>query len=326
MMDIFEAIKAKFRVSSEGRLDNFLGIKVEQERLGGAFELSMSEYVDKMFTRYKMSVKQSVLTPMVENFQAQLEEAPLADEQFVEDFCYSEKIGSLLFLMVCIRLDIAFAVCLLARYCNKVSKVACAGVTRVLQYVFNTKHRSLRLGANSLYISAFTDSDWAGCRITRCSTGGYIIFVGCGAVAWGSRLQKMPAQSVAEAEYIVMNDPLKTMQWIRWMFRDSGIEQLATRYSSTLFGDNTASHAMALNPVASSRCKHIAIKYHYVRALIEAGVVCPEHVGTDSNVADLMTKPLGKLKHSDFSDQGLGHSEFVQPTKRVETEKSDEFA
>ena len=101
--------------------------------------------------------------------------------------------------------------CLLARYCNKVSKVACAGVTRVLQYVFNTKHRTLRLDASSLYISTFTDSDWAGCRVTRCSTGGYIIFVGSGAIAWGSRLQKMPAQSVAEAEYIVINDPLKTI-------------------------------------------------------------------------------------------------------------------
>ena len=136
----------------------------------------------------------------------------------------------------------------------------------------------------------------------------------------------MPAQSVAEAEYIVMNDPLKTVQWLRWLFRESGIKQFVSKFSSTLFGDNTASHAMALNPLASGRCKHIAIKYHFVRKLVEVGVVYPEHVGTESNVADLMTKPLGKRKHDDFSMQGLGHVEFVKPTKRKPTEESDEFA
>ena len=55
-----------------------------------------------------------------------------------------------------------------------------------------------------------------------------------------------------------------------------GIEQFVTKFSSTLFEDYTASHAMVLNPVASGRCKHIAIKYHYVRKLVEFGVVCPE--------------------------------------------------
>ena len=53
-----------------------------------------------------------------------------------------------------------------------------------------------------------------------------------------------PAQLVADAECIVMNDPLTTTKWVRWMFRDSGIEQLVTRFSSTLFGINTVSHVM----------------------------------------------------------------------------------
>ena len=225
MLSIYDSVKEKFRVSSDNILDNFLGIKIMQERVGAPFELSMSDYVQKMMDRYKLSPRQSVLTPMVENFQAQFENALLAD---AEDFCCQEKIGTLLFLMICISLDIAFAVWLLTRFCNKVSKVACFGVTRVLQYCYNTMHRTLCLRGKSLYISVFTDSDWAGCRLSRCSTGGHIVFVGDDAVAWGSMLQKMHAQSVAEAEYIVMNDPLKTVQWIRWLFKDSGIEQFIT--------------------------------------------------------------------------------------------------
>ncbi|CAN0338746.1 unnamed protein product, partial [Ectocarpus fasciculatus] len=64
---------------------------------------------------------------------------------------------------------------------------------------------------------------------------------------------------------------------------------------STLYGDNTASIAMASNPVHHERTKHIAIKYYFVRDLVEAGVLSLEHVATECNVADIGTKALGRV-------------------------------
>jgi len=146
-----------------------------------------------------------------------------------------------------------------------------------------------------------------------------------GPVAWGSKLQRLPAQSSGEAEYLAMNAPARAILWLRWLLFQTGIKDLITEYSSTLFVDSTAAEGMAKNPVSSERTKHVAIKYHFVRILYDVGVICFEHVDTDSNVADLGTKSLGKRKYEPLSDLAMGHGDTVMPTKRKRTEKSDEF-
>ena len=82
---------------------------------------------------------------------------------------------------------------------------------------------------------------------------------------------------------------------------------------------------MAENPVSSERTKHIAIKYHFIRALIEAGVITIEHIDTLLNVADIGTKPLGKRKFTTLCAMVMGTVSCAKPTKRRKTEVSDEF-
>ena len=152
-----------------------------------------------------------------------------------------------------------------------------------------------------------------------------MIYLGNSPVEWGSRRQALPAQSTAEAEYIAMLEPAKSILWLRWLLKQLGIKSLITEYSSTLFGDNNAAHNIASNPVSGQRTKHIALKYHYIRALVEAGVISLEHVDTLENVSDIFTKALGNAKFDKLAPIALGHSAFAQPTKRRKTVVSDEF-
>ena len=221
--ELTRAVREKFRISSSGDLGIFLGINIKCGVNWSFMELGMCDYIEKMFRRFKLVPKQSVKSPMADNIYSQLVDVELADPVFVEDFQYREKIGSLIYLMICIRPDIAFAVSFLARYCDKVNKVVCSAVTRLLQYVYNTKEYTVKLSCTEPWITLFTDSDWAGCRATRLSTGGFIIFLGSSPIAWGSKVQKSPAQSVQEAEYIAMNDPLKIVQWLRWLLSETCI-------------------------------------------------------------------------------------------------------
>ena len=59
------------------------------------------------------------------------------------------------------------------------------------------------------------------------------------------------------------------------------------------------------------KSKHIEIKYQYIRDMVEKGAVKLQYVATDEQVADVLTKPLSKVKFEYFRDK-LG----VVPRKR----------
>ena len=320
-----QIIAGEFLVSAEGVLSHYLGFDIAVDRAAHRVTLSMTGFVERIFKRFKLAPKQSVDTPLQEGCLAALDLAEPADDQFAEDFEYRSKVGCILYYMICMRPDICFAVGLVARYSNKVSRTAAACVTRLLQYCYNTREKTLVLGGPAAYICGFCDSDWAGDRLTRRSTGAYILYLGVGAVEWGSRQHSLTAQSTAEAEYITMNAPARSILWLRWLLKQTGVAALITKYSSTLFTDSTSAQAIAENPLQSERTKHIAIKYHFIRELIEAGVISTEHVDTLLNVADIGTKALGKRKFTPFADMALGHTDLVRPTKRRLTILSDEF-
>ena len=58
--------------------------------------------------------------------------------------------------------------------------------------------------------------------------------------------------------------------------------------------DNQSAIAIAKNPVAHARTKHINIRFHYVWEPIEEGIIEIEYCPTDVMIADLLTKPLSK--------------------------------
>ena len=68
---------------------------------------------------------------------------------------------------------------------------------------------------------------------------------------------------------------------------------------------------MSKNPVFHDKSKHIEIKYQYIRDMVEKGAVKLQYVATDEQVADVLTKPLSKVKFEYFRDK-LG----VVPRKR----------
>jgi hypothetical protein len=56
--------------------------------------------------------------------------------------------------------------------------------------------------------------------------------------------------------------------------------------------DNTSTIKLSKNPVFHGRCKHIGVRFHFLRDLVNEGTLRLEHCGSQEQVADILTKPL----------------------------------
>ena len=66
--------------------------------------------------------------------------------------------------------------------------------------------------------------------------------------------------------------------------------------------DNQSAIALAKNPVMHDRSKHIDIKFHFLRDYVDGGQIVIEFVETDRQLADVLTKPLGRLRLTELKE------------------------
>ena len=57
------------------------------------------------------------------------------------------------------------------------------------------------------------------------------------------------------------------------------------------------------NHVFHDKWKHIFIKFHYIRDMVQRGVVKLQYVAMDEQIADVLTKPLDRVKFEYFRER-----------------------
>ena len=92
--------------------------------------------------------------------------------------------------------------------------------------------------------------------------------MGSGAFSWASKKQPIVSQSIVEAEYIVETVAACQAIWLRRILIDLNERQ---EDGATIYCDNISSIALSKNPVFHGRSKHIEIRYHFIRELMENG-------------------------------------------------------
>jgi hypothetical protein len=76
--------------------------------------------------------------------------------------------------------------------------------------------------------------------------------------------------------------------WMKQLLADYGFPQ----GMMIVYCDNTSAINISKNPVQHSRTKHIDIRHHFIRDLVEHQVVSLDYVSIENQLADLFTKPL----------------------------------
>uniref|UniRef100_A0A2N9FYP2 CCHC-type domain-containing protein n=1 Tax=Fagus sylvatica TaxID=28930 RepID=A0A2N9FYP2_FAGSY len=162
-------------------------------------------------------------------------------------------------------------------------------VKRIFRYLLGTIDLGLWYPkSNSFDLISYTDADFAGCKIDRKSTSGTCHFLGHSLVSWFSKKQNSVALSTAEAEYVAAGSCCAQSLYIKQQLEDFKIlfDHIPIRC------DNTSAISLSKNPIQHSRTKHIEIRYHFIRDHVQKGDIELEFVSTDSQWADILTKPL----------------------------------
>jgi hypothetical protein len=201
-------------------------------------------------------------------------------------------IGSLLYLTAS-RPDIAFAVGVCARYQANPKTSHLLQVKRIIKYVSGTCNHGMLYSYNANpTLIGYCDADWAGSADDRKSTSGGCFFFGENLISWFSKKQNCVSLSTAEAEYIAAGSGCSQLLWMKQMLKEYNVEQDVM----TLFCDNASAINISKNPVQHSRTKHIDIRHHFIRELVEKKVVTLEHIATEDQLADIFTKPLDAVR------------------------------
>ena len=282
--EIKKFLHSKFRLKDLGDLKFFLGIEVSTSK-NGIF-ISQRKYALEIIEDAGLIGAAPIDTPMERGLK-------LTDngDLLKDPGRYRRLIGRLIYLTVS-RPDITYSVHVLSRFMHQPRKLHMEAALRVVRYLKNAPGQGLFFSSNSdLKLRAYCDSDWAGCPITRRSTTGYCVFLGSSLVSWRSKRQKTVSLSSAEAEYRAMTGACCELTWLRYLLKDLGV---LLKEPALLYCDNKAALHIAANPVFHERTRHIEMDCHYIRDKIQDGSVVTRFVSSTHQLADVLTKALGK--------------------------------
>ena len=112
-----------------------------------------------------------------------------------------------------------------------------------------------------------------------------------GPVTWSSRRQKMVTLSTTESEYVAASSAAKEAVWLRNMLSEIGHR---CDSATVLYVDNQSAIKLTRNPEFYQRTKHIDVRYHHIREMVENAEIQIEYVPSAMQKADILTKAQPK--------------------------------
>lgn len=293
-------LSSEFEMKDLGPAKRILGMDITRDRRKGELFLSQEGYLRKVVERFRMHEAKPVRTPLGTFTKLSSTQEPKTEEERtrMKTVPYASGVGSVMYGMVCSRPDLAHAVSVVSRFMANPGMTHWNALKWLLRYLNGSLGSGLRFKRSTQVEEALTgyvDADFAGCVDTRKSTTGYVFTLFGTAVTWKANLQSVVSLSTTEAEYIALTEAVKEGSWLRGLVNDLGIIQSRV----TVHCDSQSAIHLANHQTYHERTKHIDVRYHFVRDVIDSKKVKVQKIATEDNPADMLTKvlPGSKFKH-----------------------------
>eukprot|EP00253_Pinus_taeda_P005243 PITA_05243 len=257
--EIKQKMSQEFEMKDLGDLHYCLGLEVWKD--SGQTFLTQGKYARNLLERFRMEQCKTAATPLQQNLKLSSDDGT----KQVDATLYRQLVGSLIYLTTT-RSYLAYSVSVLSQLMSRPLDSHWNAAKCVLRYLSDTcNYGILYTDSSNITLAGYSDSDWAGNLDDRRSITEYQAFC------------------AATCEAI----------WLRRLLSDAGEGQ---KSATSIKIDNQSTIKLAYNPVFHKNTKHIDTQFHFVREKIQSKEICVDYCNTCDNLADIFTKPLGRIK------------------------------
>ena len=267
----------------------FLAMDILRDRAARTIMLTRKRLTAQLVKTYGLEDCKSKTVPLSTSLQLTKSDGEYLDKS---TYTYTHLIGSLLYLSVCTRPDIAQAVGVLSKYISEPRVAHWQAAKGLMRYVASTREQGIMFGRAPGIVLGYCDADYAGDLDNRRSTTGFLYLLHGGAITWLSKRQPTVAVSTTEAEYIAAAQTIKEALWLRGLLGDLKI----VVNTFPIMADDQSALKLLKNPVSSNRSKHIDVLYRFARERVARQEVEITYVSTDKMLNDMFTKPVPSSK------------------------------
>src|SRR6202046_682889 len=307
-----QSIESKWQATDLGEPSKIIGIEITI--MPEYLRISQGKYVENLLRKENMAKANQVGIPLDPNVKI----GPnLVYNEPNRSSSYAKLMGELQYLANATRPDISYAVNRLASYTANPSLEHYGSLKHILRYLAGTRDYGITYrksedlnsdmnlfhgltrnngpannGDDNLF-HGFTDAAFANADDYK-STTGYVFLASEGAITWKSKKQTIIVMSSTESEYVALSEAGQEAFWLRNLYDELGFPQMG---QTVIKSDNEGSVLLSHNPQFHARPKHIEIRHHWVRDLVNDKILDIQSCHDPEQTADILTKPLPKPKH-----------------------------
>ena len=316
-----EGLLKRFRVTQPDVVKKFVGLEITRDPIKKLMYIGMDEYIDKIIKFFGIESDEEyppLEVPMTASTVLSRDQCPETEEgkREMKKIPFMEGVGLLRYLVDNVRFDMFVALGMISQFSSNPGMAHWLALVDLARYLKGTRNYRLVLGrrskpsdeASKFNLTAWADASFADDVDSRRSRSGGAIFMDLTPLVVYSRKQNNVVTSTTAAEIASLRVATDEILFLQNLFREI---KLPMELPTPIMEDNQAAIALSADP-GSRTTKHLEIYMHYIRELVEEGVIKLEYVPSKEQKADILTKILSDK--TDFIQQRdmLGIVEFQQ--------------
>jgi hypothetical protein len=313
----FLALERHVKIRDEGDVSLFLGMEIKRMSDGG-YTMSQQHYIERMAKRF--NIDEAAKPVRAPNQTGKVLACPDdADKADAAKLPYQALLGCLIYCAKT-RPDVVYAISDAARFMGCWGCEHFDAAMRILRYLYTTRERCLNIRSDVVFdLYAYSDANWSDPRETSEKKDdkykaqyGFVVSVGGCLLSWTSRRQQSRAQSSMESEFYAACEATKEVVWWRMLMSELDLKQ---NEPTKIYEDNKACISFSKNNTCHARTKHIDLRAHACRDYVRDGSVQLVHVGTNDQLADMMTKAQGTSMFVEHVNRLFDFNHVAKPVR-----------